>query len=135
MTAYLRPLILMIEDDPDFLEIAEMAVSQKGYGTIVATGGKEGLRYFQTHNPDLVILDLSLPDMSGLDVLWRIRQASNCPVIILTGTDNVEMFLQAMELEVDDYLTKGVALKELVDRIEITIGRVGSLVRNHTVGL
>ena len=132
MTAYLRPVVLMIEDDPDFLELAEMAVSQKGYGTIVAHGGKEGLQHFETHNPDLVVLDLDLPDMNGLDVLWWIRQASKCSVIILTGTDDVETFQRAMELGVDDYLTKGVGLKELVDRVELIFGRASSPVRNNT---
>jgi DNA-binding response OmpR family regulator len=135
MTTYARPLVLMIEDDPDFLEIAEMAVSQKGYGTVVAYGGQEGLKLFQAHNPDLVVLDLRLPDISGLDVLWWIRQASNCPVIILTGTNDVETFLKAMELEVEDYLTKGTGLKEFVERIELTLGRAGLPVRNQTVGL
>jgi DNA-binding response OmpR family regulator len=135
MTTYLRPLVLMIEDDPDFLEIAEMAVSQKGYGTVVAYGGQEGLKLFQAHDPDLVVLDLRLPDIRGLDVLWWIRQALNCPVIILTGTNDVETFLQAMELEVDDYLTKGTGLKEFVERIELTLGRAGLPVRNQSVGL
>jgi|TARA_Y100000294_G_C8485346_1_gene308499 two-component system KDP operon response regulator KdpE len=134
MTAYMRPLVLMIEDDPDFLEITEMAVSQKGYRTVVAYSGKEGLQSFQTHNPDLVILDLGLPDMVGLDVLWWIRQISDCPVIVLTATDNVGMFIQAIELEVDDYLTKGVGLKDLVQRIELILDRSGALVRNDTSG-
>ena len=130
MTARFQPMVLIIEDDPDFLEIAEMAVSQKGYGTTVARSGKEGLQYFQARQPDLVILDLSLPDMNGLDALWWIRQASNCPVIILTGITDVATFLQAMELEVNDYLTKGVEIKELMERIELSIGQFSPPIRN-----
>ena len=134
MTAYMRPLVLIIEDDPDFLEITEMAVSQKGYRTVVADGGTEGLQSFRTHNPDLVILDLGLPDMNGLDVLWWIRQISHCPVIVLTATDDVGMFIEAMKLEVDDYLTKGVELKDLVERIELILDRASSPVRNYIGG-
>ena len=134
MTAYMRPLVLIIEDDPDFLEITEMAVSQRGYRTVVAYSGKEGLQSFQTHNPDLVILDLELPDMNGLDVLWWIRQISDCPVIVLTATNDIGMFIQAMEFEVDDYLTKGVELKDLVERIELILDRSGSPARNYIGG-
>ena len=129
MTTYLRPLVLMIDDDPEFLEIAEVKVSQMGYRTIVAHGGAEGLQRFQSHGPDLVILDLSMPDMSGLEVLWWIRLASDCPVIFLTVTDDIEPFLKAMELEVNDYLTKGVGLEELVGRVELILGTAGWPVR------
>ena len=130
MTAYLRPLVLIIDDDPDFLEIAQLAISRKGYGTIIASDGRQGLEHFQAHNPDLVILDLAIAGMIGLDVLWWIRLASSCLVIILTGTDDVETFLRAMDLEVDDYFTKGVGIKELVDRVELILGRSDPPVHN-----
>ncbi|MDP6453265.1 MAG: response regulator [SAR202 cluster bacterium] len=134
MTAESHPLVLLIDDDPDFLEIAELAISESGYGTATAQSGLAGLRLFQEHEPDLVVLDLVMPGMNGIETLRLIRESSDCPIIILTLSDAVEMFLQALELGVNDYLTKDAPLDTLLERINIAIGRPGSPVSDNQMG-
>ena len=124
-----RPLVLLIDDDPEFLEISEIILSSKGIETAVARSGREGLKQFQIRNPDLVVLDLGMPKMDGLDTLRLLRQVSNVPVIILTGNTDAESFLVAMELGVDDYLTKDMSLMELPGRVELALKRHSSQLR------
>ena len=84
MTAESHPWVLLIGDDPVFLELAELAISKCGYTVPTAQSGLDGLRLFQERMTDLVVLDLILPGMDGIDTLRLIREFSNCPIIILT---------------------------------------------------
>ena len=130
MTAESRPLVLLIDDDPEFLEVAELAISKCGYTTATAQCALDGLRLFQDREPDLVVLDLLMPGIHGIEALRLIREFSECPVIILTASDAVEMFLQALELGVNDYLTKDSSLATLLERVNLAIGRPGSPVND-----
>ena len=84
MTAESHPLVLLIGDDPVFLELAELAISKCGYTVPTAQSGLDGLQLFQERMTDLVVLDLIMPGMDGIDTLRLIREFSNCPIIILT---------------------------------------------------
>ena len=134
MTAESQPLVILIDDDPDFLELAELAISKCGYATVTAQSGLDGLRLFQEREPDLIVLDLIMPGIDGIETLRLIREHSECPIIILTLSDAVEMFLQALELGVNDYLTKDAPLDTLLERINLAIGRPGSPVEDKRGG-
>jgi DNA-binding response OmpR family regulator len=134
MNAESRPLVLLVDDDPDFLEIASLAIAEAGYATATSDTGVGGLRLFQEREPDLVVLDLMMPDTDGIEILRLIRGFSDCPVIILTLSDAVEKFIQALELGVSDYLTKGTALETLLERVKLAIGGPGSPVKPDSGG-
>ena len=134
MSVMSHPLVLLINDDPEFLEAAEAEISASGYSTATAQSGLDGLRLFQQREPDLIVLDLMMPDMDGIEVLRLIREFSDCPIIILTEGDAVESFLQALEFGVNDYLTKDVSLETIIERINLAIRRPESPVPNDASG-
>jgi two-component system NtrC family response regulator len=107
--------ILIIEDDQFFNKFLTDCLADKGYRVHTATTGSEGLRMIQTARPDLVLLDLMLPDVSGLDVLQKVREAYETPqIIILTGHASIETAIDAMKLGASDYLTKPIREDELI---------------------
>ena len=132
MTAESHPLVLLIDDDPEFLEVAEPAISRLGYDTATALSGVDGLRLFQRREPDLVILNIVMQGTEGINTLRLIREFSDCPIIILTLTEAVELFLQALEFGVNDYLIKGTPLETVLERVILAIGRPESHVRDDS---
>ena len=134
MIAEPRPLVLFINDDPEFLKGAERAISASGYTTATAQSGVDGLRLFQKREPDLVVLDLVMPGIHGIDILRLIREFSDCPIIILTQNDPVELFIQAMEIGVNDYLAKDTPIETILERINLAIGRPETPVRRDPGG-
>jgi two-component system KDP operon response regulator KdpE len=98
--------ILVIDDDPGLLHLAELVFSRQEALVYTAASGQEGLRQFYTHHPDLVILDLMMPEMDGWEVCRRIREISDVPVIMLTALGRDEHIIQGLEAGADDYLPK-----------------------------
>lgn len=121
-----QPVILVVEDEPDILELVAYHLGKAGNLVLKATDGVQGLRMCQTKNPDLVVLDLMLPEMGGKEVLRRIRQdhgTRSTPVLILTArTDEVDRVV-GFEIGADDYMTKPFSPRELVLRIEAVLKR------------
>lgn len=115
--------LLLIEDEPSYAEALEIALGREGFELAVATDGREGLAAFRSERPDLVLLDLMLPGMSGLDVLRRIRAESHTPVIVLSAKDSESDVVTSLELGADDYLTKPYSIRELVARINVASRR------------
>lgn len=116
--------ILIIEDEQDMLTGLEHNLSFEDYEPIIAMDGKEGLEKWKKECPDLVLLDLMLPKMSGLDILKKMRgEGDKTPVIILTAKGLETDKVMGLELGADDYLTKPFGLRELLARIRAVLRR------------
>lgn len=116
--------ILIIDDEPKILRFVNTTLSLAGYEIISAEDGRTALDSFVKYSPDLVILDLGLPDIDGFDVLREIRSFSTTPIIILTARDDEKDKVQGLEFGADDYLTKPFGTAELEARIQAVLRRV-----------
>jgi two-component system response regulator RegX3 len=115
--------ILIIEDEISFSEALSFLLEKEGYSTKVAETGKEGLEAFKADSFDLVLLDLMIPEMSGIDVCRAIRTTSQVPIIMLTAKDSEIDKVVGLELGADDYVTKPYSSRELVARIKAVLRR------------
>ncbi|QQR81930.1 MAG: response regulator [Deltaproteobacteria bacterium] len=113
--------ILVIEDDSQIRRFLKVGLESNDYHYDEVTNGKEGLSEIATRNPDLVILDLGLPDMDGLAFLKQVREWSRVPVIVLTARDREQDKVEALDLGADDYLTKPFGIAELLARIRVAL--------------
>lgn len=111
--------ILIIEDEVKIARFLELELQHEGYEVSVSHDGREGLNLALTHAHDLVILDVMLPSLNGMEVLRRIRQVSDLPVIMLTAKDDVMDKVMGLDLGAQDYLTKPFAIEELLARIRV----------------
>jgi two-component system response regulator RegX3 len=123
-TADFRPYrILLVEDEPALAESVRYALDDEGYDVIVADNGPAGLESARALKPDLVLLDLMLPGMSGLDVCRQMRVSSDVPIIVLTAKDSEADKVSGLELGADDYVTKPFSMRELTARIRAHLRR------------
>lgn len=116
-----RELILLIEDEPQMRRFLRVALQSHGYRLVEAAGGLEGLREASTRNPEVVLLDLGLPDLDGLEVMKRIRDWSAVPVIVLSAREQEQDKIRALDAGADDYLTKPFGAGELLARIRVAL--------------
>ncbi len=116
--------ILVIDDDTLLLKLIRQALTPKGYIVHTATNGEEGLLLFNQVSPDLVILDVMMPGMSGWDVCERLRQVSSVPIIFLTALDSVDDIVSGLTGGADDYLVKPFRIAELAARVSALLRRV-----------
>lgn len=123
-----KPLVLVIEDEKDIARFIELELAAEGYNTEVAFDGVTGLSKFREVNPDLVILDLMLPVLDGLEVARRIRKTSNTPIIILTAKDGIQDKVEGLDSGADDYLIKPFSIEELLARVRAHLRRVNPAV-------
>jgi two-component system response regulator RegX3 len=115
--------ILIIEDEPGLAESVRYALDTEGFEVAVASSGINGLDMARNTAPDLVVLDLMLPELSGLDVCRQIRGSSDVPIIMLTAKDSEADKVTGLELGADDYMTKPFSMRELVARIRAHLRR------------
>lgn len=116
--------ILVVDDEDKIVNLIKNYLEKEGFEVFTADSGSEALRLFESEKPDLVVLDLMMPDMSGYDVCRRICSVSKTPVIMLTAkTDEVDKLL-GLELGADDYITKPFSLRELSARIRVVLRRL-----------
>ena len=123
-----KPLVLVIEDEKDIARFIELELAAEGYATEVAFDGVTGLSKFREVNPDLVILDLMLPVLDGLEVARRIRKTSNTPILILTAKDSIQDKVEGLDAGADDYLIKPFSIEELLARVRAHLRRVNPAV-------
>lgn len=120
--------IVHIEDEPDMIDLVKLILERKGYQVIGAAGGQEGLDAVRENLPDLVLLDLMMPDIEGWDVYQQMRayeQTKHIPVIVVTAkAQNIDKVLGLHIAKVDDYISKPFSPQELVDAIERVLDRV-----------
>ncbi len=117
------PRVLIVDDELQIRKLLNISLSARQFKVLEATNGREAISFSGTLKPDAVILDLGLPDMSGLDVLKEIRAFSEVPIIILSVQDDSEIIVQALDIGADDYVTKPFEPKELAARINVCLRR------------
>jgi len=123
-----RPLVLIVEDEKEIAKFIDLELQAESYETVVAYDGVTGLSKFRELNPDLVVLDLMLPVLDGLEVARRIRKTSNTPIIILTAKDSVDDKVVGLDSGADDYLVKPFSIEELLARVRAHLRRVNPAV-------
>ena len=116
--------ILVVDDEPRIIEAVSMNLELEGYQVSGASNGYEALKKFTKELPDLVILDVMMPEMDGFEALKRIREVSTVPVIMLTVKGEETDKVKGLELGADDYVTKPFGPKELVSRVKAALRRV-----------
>ena len=111
--------ILIIEDERKIARFLELELQHEGYDVETAGDGRNGLLKALTWKPDLIILDLMLPELSGIEVCRRLRHESDVPIIMLTAKDDVSDKVMGLDMGADDYMTKPFAIEELLARIRV----------------
>jgi DNA-binding response OmpR family regulator len=115
--------ILVVDDEPTVLETLASSLSRDGYGVVTAADGAAGLAQFRAHQPDLIVLDLMLPEISGVELCRIIRRESAVPILMLTAKDSEVDKVVGLEIGADDYVTKPFSLRELEARIAALLRR------------
>lgn len=119
--------VLVIEDDVMMSDMLSMYLSEEGYSVKQAYRAGEGLKLAAEHSPDLILLDLMLPDMEGIEVCSQIREASNVPIMILSMKNEVSERVLALKAGADDYMCKPFSMHEMTARVEALIRRSSSV--------
>lgn len=117
----IEPVIVVIEDDPPIRRFLRTSLSTQGFIVHVAESGKQGIVEAGIRKPDLLILDLGLPDMDGVDVIKAVRGWSEIPIIILSARNGEQQKIDALDAGADDYLTKPFGFGELLARIRVAL--------------
>lgn len=117
----MEPLILIVEDDETIGNFISAVLTANGYKVIRSKGGKEAIQMNASHIPDLILLDLGLPDMDGLEVLKNIRIWSKVPVVVVSARGYEREKVEALDLEADDYIVKPFGTSELLARIRTAL--------------
>ena len=115
--------VMVVDDEPKIVQLARDYLEHAGFAVVVAHDGKAALATARAEKPDLVVLDLGLPELDGLDVARRLRGESNVPIVMLTGRSEESDKLVGLELGADDYVTKPFSPKELVARVRAVLRR------------
>jgi two-component system KDP operon response regulator KdpE len=115
------PLILVVEDEPQMLRFLRAALTSHDYRLVEATTAKEGIAHAAARNPDVILLDLGLPDRDGLEVTRELRAWSSTPVIVISARGREQDKVAALDLGADDYLTKPFGVDELLARIRVAL--------------
>ena len=125
--------ILVIEDDKTIQNFIKITLKTKGYRCVLADDGLTGISYFYANNPDLILLDLGLPDIDGMEVLGQIRQESEVPVIVVSARGMEQEKVGALDAGADDYITKPFNAGELLARIRVALRHRSSAPRQEPV--
>ena len=115
------PLVLVIEDEPQIRRFLRATLSAHGYRLVEAATGQEGLMHAATHQPEIVILDLGLPDLDGLELTQQLREWSTVPIIVLSARGQESDKVAALDAGADDYLTKPFGVGELLARMRVAL--------------
>lgn len=121
--------ILIVEDEQKIARFLELELKYEGYDVDIANDGREGFEKGKSPDIDLIILDLMLPGLSGIEVCRRLRQTSDIPIIMLTAKDDISDKVTGLDIGADDYMTKPFAVEELLARIRVLLKR--SNLKNH----
>jgi DNA-binding response OmpR family regulator len=116
--------ILVVDDEPKITQLVRDYLERAGFNVLVAYDGKKALSLAKTEKPDMVVLDLGLPQLDGLDFTREFRKTSNAPIIMLTARSDESDKLIGLELGADDYMTKPFSPKELVARVRVVFRRI-----------
>lgn len=129
-----KPLVLVVEDEEAICNFISAVLTSNGYRVVKAKTGKEGLSMFSSHAPDVVLLDLGLPDSDGIEVLKSIRQWSKAPIVIVSARGNEREKVAALDFGADDYIVKPFGTSELLARIRTAIRHGSQAMRETSCG-
>ena len=121
-----KPFILVVEDDAPVRNLITTTLKAREYKFITAQNGNNAIMEASSHNPDIVLLDLGLPDMDGVEVIERIRTWSDMPIIVISARSEDKDKIDALDAGADDYLTKPFSVEELLARLRVTQRRLSS---------
>jgi two-component system KDP operon response regulator KdpE len=131
-----RTLALLVEDDPNIVDLVRSNLAVRGFDTLVSTDGSQALRLLETEDPDIVLLDLMLPDADGMELCRQIRERSPVAVIVVSARGGERDKVTALNMGADDYMTKPFSVEELLARITANLRRTRTPPANqagHTV--
>ena len=117
--------IMIVDDDRNICELLRLYIEKEGFETAIANDGKAAVQMFDSVNPDLMLLDIMLPELDGWQVCREIRKKSQCPIIMLTAKGEVFDKVLGLELGADDYVVKPFETKEVIARINAVLRRIG----------
>lgn len=129
-----KPLILVVEDDTPVRNLMVTALKTNDYRYLVAPDGRSAVMEASSHNPDMVLLDLGLPDMDGVEVIGTIRSWSNMPIIVISARSEDSDKIMALDAGADDYLTKPFSVEELLARLRATQSRLAYMAKENQSG-
>lgn len=121
----LAPVILVVDDDPAIRDSMARELRVSGYTVVLASDGLEGVRAFETHAPDLVLTDLSMPRADGFEFISAVRPTSHTPIIVLSVRGSDADKIRALDLGADDFVTKPFSVAELLARVRAQLRRIG----------
>ncbi|MBR2121468.1 MAG: response regulator transcription factor [Lachnospiraceae bacterium] len=122
-----KPVILVVEDDAPVRNLMSTTLKTHDYKYLTAPNGREAVMLTSSHNPDVIFLDLGLPDMDGVEVIRQIRSWSNVPIIVISARSEDDDKITALDAGADDYLTKPFSVEELLARLRVTIRRLSMM--------
>jgi two-component system, OmpR family, KDP operon response regulator KdpE len=128
-----KPLVLVVDDEPQILRVMRASLPARGYEVRTATNGQEALDEMHKEMPDLVILDLVMPEMSGLEVCRRLREFSQVPIIVLSAKGSERDKVAALDAGADDYVTKPFGMDELLARLRAVLRRLSPSEANASI--
>ena len=117
-------LILIVEDDAHIKNLVSATLYANGYKYLLASNAKEAILKITSHNPDIILLDLGLPDMDGIEIIEKVRGWSEVPIIVLSARSDDKDKIEALDKGADDYLTKPFSVEELLARIRVAQRRM-----------
>jgi DNA-binding response OmpR family regulator len=124
-----EPTILVVDDEPSIREVVTLYLQRAGYRVLVGADGQEALQILERHSPDLVVLDLMLPQVDGLEITRQLRATGDTPIIMLTARREETDRILGLEMGADDYVVKPFSPRELVSRVKAVLRRAGSASR------
>lgn len=127
-----KPLILVVEDDASVKNLITTTLKTHDYRFLTAPNGATAVMEASSHNPDIVLLDLGLPDMDGIEVIRKIRTWSNMPIIVISARSEDTDKIDALDAGADDYLTKPFSVEELLARLRVTQRRLTMMQTENT---
>jgi two-component system KDP operon response regulator KdpE len=119
-----KPVILVVDDEPQILRVMRASLPPRGYEVVTARSGQEALDRIQKEMPDLIILDLVMPEMSGLEVCRQVREFASVPILVLSAKGSEHDKVTALDLGADDYITKPFSMDELLARVRAVLRRI-----------
>ena len=122
-----NPLVLVVEDDPPIRNLIAVTLKTHGYDYLTAPTGDAAIMQASSHNPDVVFLDLGLPDVDGIEVIRRIRTWSDMPIIVISARSEDRDKIDALDAGADDYLTKPFSVEELLARLRVMQRRLAAI--------
>ncbi|MCC6387859.1 MAG: response regulator transcription factor [Dehalococcoidia bacterium] len=133
-----HPLVLAVDDEPGILRLLKSELTAQGFGVITAGNGEEALKLIEERRPDVILLDIAMPGMDGLQVMRSTRERMSVPILLVTAKDRTADRVRGLELGADDYIVKPFSMEELGARIRAVLRRRGgeepeNVVRSHGV--